>query len=362
MVVTLVKETKIGEKRVLLLPKQIRLLSNYCAVQVEESAGENLEIDDWEYKKAGAKIVSQKIAWSETDLILKLKCPSVDEILRMKPRKSILALFHAEIAPEIIDIIVRKEITAYSFEYFRNSLGQFPLMKATGELAGQQAVTFAAYHLQSHIGGSGIQLAKSSFVKGATIAILGYGNVGKAAAEMAVNLGANVLIFRWNKNNSSKIKINSKEIKTFPWDKKIAEKIIPKCDVVIGSIRISTFDTPNFIDKELIKRMRPGSLIIDVTAGYGKGYMGAFKKTTSLKYPFKIINGVKYFKIRELPLGIHKTAAEQISRVYYPYIKKLIIALTTNKKYFPAENGIIINNGKITNSQISKHYALRYSE
>lgn len=360
MIVSLVKESRKNEKRALLLPKEVYELSQICDFHVEESTGFGLDLSDEDYQKAGAKIVDHLSAWSCSDLILKLKCPSIDEIMEIQDKKSIAALFHAEVAPEIIDILIQKEITAYSFEYFKDENGNYPLMRATGELSGQQAIIYAAYHLQSHLSGSGRSLMSCSTMSGATVAVLGFGNVGQAATKLALNLGAKVILFRWSGDSICQIKFNGHVIECYPWNQVYLNKIVPNCDVVIGAIRISTFDTPIFLGKEIIYKMRPGSVIVDVTAGYGHGYIETSDETTTLNNPYHIVNGIKHIKIRELPLGIHQTAANQISSIYMPYIKHLIQSLQNGKTDPISSNGVITMNGRITNPQVFRHYEKRY--
>lgn len=362
MKVSLVKESRAGEKRTLLLPNDVHNLCTVCNFQVEESTGVGLGIPDHEYASAGASIIDHKLAWSSADLILKLKRPSVNEIREMNDHSSIAALFHAETAPEIVDVLIQKRITAYSFEYFKDKKGNFPLMAATGELSGQQAIIYAAYHLQSHLEGSGRSLASCSTMGGAKVAVLGFGNVGKAATKLALSLGAEVILFRWSEKKHAVIEFEGHQIQCFPWDKSEARKVIPSCDVVICAIRISTFDTPVFLEKETIQNMRRGSVIVDATAGYGHGYIETSGKRTTLDNPYHIIYGVKHIKIRELPLGIHQTAANQISAIYTPYIKKMILAIKKGKIEPTSENALITRNGTICNPQVLRHYELRYQE
>ena len=106
--------------------------------------------------------------------------------------------------------------------------------------------------------------------------------------------------------------------------------------------------------------MRPGSVIVDVTAGYGHGYIETSDEITTLDNPYRIVNGVKHIKIRELPLGIHQTAANQISSIYMPYIRDLIQSLQNGKTDPISSNGVITTNGRITNPQVSRHYKKRY--
>jgi alanine dehydrogenase len=155
VIVTLLRESRPGERRVLLLPEDAARLREICDLHVETGAGHGLGIPDDAYAQAGARITSGGQAWASADLLLKLKAPTVAEVGRIRHGGSIAALFHAEGTPDVVAGLLARDITAYSFEYFQDEDGTFPLMTATGEIAGQMAVVYAAYHLQSHLDGSG---------------------------------------------------------------------------------------------------------------------------------------------------------------------------------------------------------------
>ena len=119
-----------------------------CDLQVETGAGLGRDIADDAYAHAGARITRSAEVWESADLLLKLKAPTVAEVQRIRSGAAIAALFHAEGTPDVVAELLARNITAYSFEYFQDDDGSFPLMAATGEIAGQMAVIYAAYHLQ----------------------------------------------------------------------------------------------------------------------------------------------------------------------------------------------------------------------
>lgn len=356
MKVALVKETRAGELRSLLLPRDVSPLCNICDFLVESGVGSGLGITDEAYQQVGARIVDRQNAWGQSDLVLKLKRPNLEEITSMSDGASLAGLLHAEDAPELVRILLRKNITSYSFEYFKDASGNFPLMQATGEISGKQAVIYAAYHLQSHLQGSGQFLPSCSREAGARVAIIGFGNVGRAAAETAIALGAEVIILRWSKASEQTVTVKGVEIKSYHATTANIDQIIPGCDVVIGAIRISTFDTPLILAQEVVRKMKPGSIIVDVTAGYGSGYIETSDQVTTLSDPYHIVHGVKHIKVRELPLGVHRTAAGQISSIYGQYIGSMVKAMVSNSEDPISNNGIITKAGKIVNAQVLKHF------
>jgi alanine dehydrogenase len=178
VIVSLLRESQPGELRVLLRPEDAARLCGICDLQVETGAGHGLGIPDDDYVQAGARIASTRAAWGRADFLLKLKAPTVAEVRRIRRGASIAALFHAEGTPDIVTELLARQITAYSFEYFQDEAGAFPLMAATGEIAGQMAVIYAAYHLQSHLDGSGVSLPTCAYAPAARVAVIGYGNAG----------------------------------------------------------------------------------------------------------------------------------------------------------------------------------------
>ncbi len=154
---------------------------------------------------------------------------------------------------EICDLQV--ETGAYSFEYFRDGDGAFPLMAATGEIAGQMAVIYAAYHLQSHLDGSGVSLPACIYAPAARVAVIGYGNAGRAAAKTALALGAEVTVYVRHqvRDDTPAVGISPKfQLLSEPG----SADGLARSDVIIGALRISTFDTPPVVTADIVQRMR----------------------------------------------------------------------------------------------------------
>jgi alanine dehydrogenase len=357
LTVSLLRESRPGERRVLLLPAEAAKLSGICRLQVETGAGTGLGIPDSAYQDAGALIAAPAAAW-QADLLLKLKAPTISEITRICRPAAVAALFHAEGNPDLVTETLDRDITAYSFEYFQDDEGRHPLMAATGEIAGQMAVIYAAYHLQSHLGGSGVALQACAHVPGAHVAVIGYGNAGQAAARAAATLGAQVTV--WTRNAITPPPDTLIEHRVLSDPAVVSE--LAGADVIIGAIRISTYDTPPVVTEGIVQRMRPGSVIVDVTAGFGAGFIETSGHLTTLDDPCRPVHGVKHIKIRTLPLGVHRTAATQISRLYLPYVRALAASLSGGPPDPVSERGKIISGGQILNEHVRKHYQAGYRE
>lgn len=367
MKVVIAKEWGEGERRPLLIPADVALLNDLpLDLSIEANLGIACGYSDNDYRAHSRqlRVVRTAEAWTESDVILKLKCPTPQELDRVRRGAIACALFHAESQPQVVDRLIARNITAYSFEYFQESDGRFPLMAATGEISGKVAAIFAAYHLQSHVGGRGVLLTGTSHVPGAKVAVLGYGNVGQAATTLLRAMGAQVIVFRWGTDvrPEAELSLASEGITTFPWTSEAAQSELPTCDVIIAAIRVSTFDTPPFVTEEIVRSMKTGSLIIDCTAGFGSGYIETSTRTTSLLEPYHVVHGVKHVKIRNLPLGVHLTAARQISKIYGPYIAAFLRALCCGVPYSVAEAALITRDGTVCNPQVARHYEVRFAD
>jgi alanine dehydrogenase len=361
VIVSLLRERRPGELRVLLLPDDAARLCKICDLQVETGAGHGLGIADEAYLRAGARIISGQDAWSNADFLLKLKAPTVEEVRRIRLGASIAALFHAEGTPDVVAELVARQITAYSFEYVQDDDGAFPLMAATGEIAGQMAVIYAAYHLQSHLDGSGISLPACAYAPAARVAVIGYGNAGRAAAKTALALGAEVTVYARHRARSGEPAAGIAPKFRLLSEPGAADGLA-QSDVIIGAVRISTFDTPPVVTEDIVRRMHAGSVIVDVTAGFGTGYIQTSAQLTSLGAPYHVTGGVKHIKIRTLPLGVHRTAAAQISRLYTPFICRLIASLQDGTEDPAGQRGKIITAGRILNPQVRRHYETGFRE
>lgn len=358
MTISVLKERKVNEKRVIITPREVEgIVALGHSVLVENNCGIECLFSNGDYEKAGAKIVNQYDAWTLSDLILKFKSPLQDEYKFFSQKTTLAALFHAEGDYNLLKAMTNAKLTAYSFEYFETSDGFFPLAYPGGEIAGKSAVLYAAYFLQNHLGGKGKMLCDITGVSRPKIGIIGYGSVGCAAINLAISLGCDVIVFGTKIEKLRKLQIcYGNAIKIYKSSKENFELILPTLDVLIGAILISTYDTEPLIENRIIKKMAPGSLVIDVTCGYGDGYLPFIKETTTLDNPVKTIDGINCIKIDNLPSAYHLTSTNAYSKNLYPYLLRLIESLDKNEVDPVCENGCIIKQGIIVHKEIKKHW------
>lgn len=189
-VISIIKEKRAGEYRVILTPREVKLfVDKGFKVLVEYGAGENIGISDISFEEAGAYLVDTETAWNSSKLILKYKPPTDEEIEYLDETKVLGAVYHAEGNLPLVSKLMNSGVTAFTYEFFRTKEGIFPLSVASSEIAGKVAVIYGAYHLQRQLGGEGVLLAPVVNVRGPKVLIIGYGNAGSAAARLAVAMG-----------------------------------------------------------------------------------------------------------------------------------------------------------------------------
>lgn len=359
--VSVPKEKRPGETRVSLLPDNVRrFIEAGFTVFVERGAGAGAGFDDEAYAVAGAEIVSAEEAWSRSPFIAKLFAPAPEEYGFLREGQHIGGLLHAEGNKALVDRLCESGVTAYSYEYFRTPDGIFPLTAALSEISGKMAVFYAAYHLQKHLGGCGVLLAQTPGAPPPKVVVIGYGNAGGAAARMAAGLGCDVVVLGSNRERLRQFQASvPPNVRCLLNTREVLEREVTAADVVIGAILISTFDTPAMLDEALVKRMRPGAMIVDVTCGYGPGYMPTFDRMTSHEAPTYIRHGVVHMKIDTLPAGVPYTATAANSALMTPYLIALGDAIFDPRAADPiSEAGKVVEAGRVVHPEVRRNMAM----
>jgi alanine dehydrogenase len=346
--ISVIKETRAGEMRVVMMPREVNaFVSEGYDVFVEKNAGAHATASDKDYEDAGARIVDTKTAWGASPFVVKYKCPSVEETAFLSADTHIAAYFHAEGSLPLSKAVARTQAAAYSYELFQLDDGHFPMPVCDNEIAGKLAVLKGAYHLLSHQGGQGVLLADIPGADRPKVVVIGYGNVGGAAARMAASLGCEVTVFGtnpyWLRRFAASVPMGVTCLLNDP--DTLAEHV-KAADLVIGAILISTYDTPTMISPELVKQMKPGSVIVDVTCGYGDGYLPTGRDFTSFEKPAYQVDGVQHILIDALPATVPITASQAASHNMLPYLKKMGAAIFDGIPDPVSERGRIINNGE----------------
>lgn len=355
--VSILKETINGENRVVLLPQDIQTIAEKYDLIIEKDAGINLGYTNEDYEKFGARIASKEECW-KADFILKYKAPTKNEYKYLNSNTKLAAIFHAEGNKELIKEMINKKVTAYTYEFIETKDGFFPMAYPGGEMAGKMAVMYANFFSQKQYGGSGKALFAVRGCEKSKIAIIGYGNVGGAAIKLATDLGNDVYIFGSNINKLKKLSVLMDEnVHCIESTEENLKRMLPEMDAIIGAILISTYDTPPLITDEIFKNLKKGTVVIDVTCGYGKGYIPNIDKYTDLKEPIYITeNGVVCCKIDNLPSAYPITTTQAYSKNAIEWILKILDTELNGNISDEVLKGKIFEKGKIVHEVIKEHW------
>ncbi len=355
--VSILKETINGENRVILLPQDIQTIAEKYDLIIEKDAGINLGYTNEDYEKFGARIASKEECW-KADFILKYKAPTKNEYKYLNSNTKLAAIFHAEGNKELIKEMINKKVTAYTYEFIETKDGFFPMAYPGGEMAGKMAVMYANFFSQKQYGGSGKALFAVRGCEKSKIAIIGYGNVGGAAIKLATDLGNDVYIFGSNINKLKKLSVLMDEnVHCIESTEENLKRMLPEMDAIIGAILISTYDTPPLITDEIFKNLKKGTVVIDVTCGYGKGYIPNIDKYTDLKEPIYITeNGVVCCKIDNLPSAYPITTTQAYSKNAIEWILKILDTELNGNISDDVLKGKIFEKGKIVHEVIKEHW------
>lgn len=355
--ISILKERRSGEKRVILLPDAARQFAERgFRVLVEDDAGLLAGFENAAYEAAGATIVDCDTAWSESNVVFKYKAPGPEEYRHFRPGLHLASFMHAEGNLAMVEAMRASGMSAYALEFFRTERGDYPVPVSDNEISGKLAVLLAAYHLQSHMGGSGTLLVDVPGAPRPKVVVIGYGNAGGAAARLAAAMGADVTVFgsRWEglrrfmAGMPANVRCALNEPQAF-------EEAVLEADVVIGAILISTYDTPPMLGDDLVRRMKPGSVIVDVTCGYGQGYMPSFTHLTTYDEPFYVRHGVLHCKIDAMPASVPMTAARATSSNVWRYLLSLAQSACEGMPDATSRNGCVVAQGKVVHPEVERH-------
>jgi alanine dehydrogenase len=320
MVIGVPKETKKAEFRVGMTPYGAEeLKADGHDIIIETNAGAGSDFPDQEYRNAGADIVERRVLFDESDLIVKVKEPLPAEYDLLRDGQAIFTFLHLAANHELIDILLRKKITGLGYETLQKD-GNLPLLAPMSEIAGRMAPIMGAYFLQRVYGGEGVLPTGVMGVEPAKALILGAGVVGTNAARDCVGLGMDTVIMDVRMERLQKIdEMFLGRVKTLPVTLHNIREEIKDADIVIGAVLIPGGRTPLLIKREMLKTMRKGAVIIDVSVDQG----GCFEtsRPTTHDDPVYEIDGIIHYTVSNMPGAYPKTSTVALTNVTLPYIK-----------------------------------------
>src|SRR3972149_1040641 len=351
MIIGIPKEIKDQEYRVAIAPAGVKTLTGFChTVLIQTKAGTGSGISDEEYIAAGAVIiVSAEELFGMSDIIVKVKEPLHSENHLLRHGQVLFTFLHLAADRKLTEAIIKSSIIAIAYETVQLDSGLLPILIPMSEIAGRVAAIAGAYHLQRAQGGSGILISGIPGVLPGKVTILGAGTVGQNAARIAVGLGAMVVMLNRNFQNLRYIDdIHDGRIMTLSLNEHNIEEAVLSSDIVIGAVLIPGSRAPFLISKELVGRMRKGSVIVDVSIDQG-GCTETSRPTTHAD-PVYSVDGVVHYCVANMPGAFPRTSTIALSGVTLPYIVKLAnLGWRRAAKEDPAlAKGVNITEGRVT--------------
>lgn len=360
------KENSFQENRIALTPDAVSVLvNNGHRVMVEHRAGEGAHFSEKDYSDAGAKIVYDKSAVFQCDLIMKSAPVNEEELNLLRDSQTIISPIHLPVMKtEILQRMMEKRVTALSFENFKDDSGHNPIVRSMSEIAGSAVMLLAGNYLSNANNGKGMLLGGISGIPPTKVVIIGAGIVGEYAARTALAMGSSVKVFD---NNIYKLKRMQGNIGVRMWTSVIEPKILAKqlktCDVAVGALSSFGGRTPIVATEEMVSIMRPGSVIMDVCIDRG----GCFETSeiTSHDNPVFIKHGIIHYCVPNIPSGFARTASQAISNVLMPLLLEIgdeggLEKLVWHK--FNIRSGIYLFKGSLTNIYLSQRFNLKYTD
>jgi alanine dehydrogenase len=362
MTIGVPKEIKIGETRVSMTPSLCRrCIALGARVLIQKSAGITAGFSDAEYRAAGATMVTEAAKlWRAADLVLKVKEPLPVEYELMQTGQALFTYLHLAAGPELTKVLLKKGILGIAYETVEGSDASFPLLKPMSQIAGRLSIQIGAYFLQSQHGGSGVLLGGIPGTMPGHVVIVGAGNSGAHAVQMAAGMGARVTVLDLDTLKLEALDMEYRgRIVTLMSNPANIDAEVADADLLIGAVLIPAAKAPIVVTKKTVARMRPGSVIVDIAIDQG-GCIESIRPT-SHQHPVYNDHGVIHYAVPNMPALVGRTSTLGLTQATEPYVAMLVRkgierALTEHQGL---QRGVNTEGGRISYPAVAK--ALGYA-
>jgi alanine dehydrogenase len=357
------KEIKVLENRVGLTPASAREAAHHGhEVIVEHNAGQGIGMGDDDYRRAGARIVETAgEVFAGADMIVKVKEPQAVERKMLKSGQVLFTYLHLAPDPAQAKDLVASGAVCIAYETVTSSAGGLPLLAPMSEVAGRMAVQAGAYYLEKPHGGPGVLLGGVPGVDPAKVVILGGGVVGSHACHIALGMGAEVWVLDRNVEALRALwRQFGRPLNTVYSTRDAIEHHVTSADLVIGGVLIPGASAPKLVSRELVSRMRPGSVIVDVAIDQG-GCFETSRPTTHAE-PVYVVDGVTHYCVANMPGGVPRTSTLALNNATLPFVLAIAdkgwkVALNDDAHL---RNGLNIAFGKVTCEPVAEALGYKY--
>ena len=358
------KEIKVLENRVGLTPGSVRELTHHGhAVVVEHNAGQGIGMDDEAYRRAGAEIAATAAeVFGSAEMIVKVKEPQAVERRMLREGQVLFTYLHLAPDPEQAKELVASKAVCIAYETVTSPAGGLPLLAPMSEVAGRMAVQAGAYYLEKPHGGLGVLLGGVPGVDPAKVVVLGGGVVGTHAIHIALGMGADVWALDRSVDVLRRLWVQfGRPLNTVFSTHDAIERHVTDADLVIGGVLIPGASAPKLVSRELVSKMKPGSVVVDVAIDQG----GCFEtsRPTTHADPVYVVDGVTHYCVANMPGGVPRTSTFALNNATLPFV--LALADKGWKRALAEDphlkNGLNVAAGKVTCKPVAEALGYKYA-
>ncbi|GBF26580.1 alanine dehydrogenase [bacterium MnTg02] len=357
MLIGVPTEIKIHEYRVGITPTNVReLVAHGHQVIIQTGAGEGIGMNDDHYLAAGGEIApSAEDVFAQAEMIVKVKEPQGEEIARLRPGQILFTYLHLAPDPEQTAGLIKSGATCIAYETVGSPSGGLPLLAPMSEVAGRMSVQAGAYFLEKAHGGHGVLLGGVPGVDPAKVVVLGGGVVGTHAVHIALGMGADVWVIDRNVEVLRRLWTQfDRPLNTVYSTRDAVERHCIEADLVIGGVLIPGAEAPKLITADLVRKMKPGSVIVDVCID--QGGCAETSRPTTHDEPTYVVDDVIHYCVANMPGGVPKTSTHALNNVTLPFVAALADKgwkqALRDDPYLRA--GLNVHDGKITHPAVAE--------
>jgi alanine dehydrogenase len=362
LIIGIPKEDYKTESRVSLTPEAVEILvANGHEVIIQHEAGKGVNYTNSEYSDKGAQIKRDKADVFKADIILKIAPPTIEELNLLNSQQVVISALHLNSrSKEYIEILVKKKSTAIAFERIKDENNCYPVTKSMSSIAGNTAVLIAAEYLSNQRGGKGVMLGGITGITPTEVVIIGAGTAAEYAVRAAMGLGAFVKVFDKSVHRLTRLQNNlGIHLHTSVFHERIIKKALKSADVLIGAIHLADKSPRYYVSEEMVKGMKKGSVIIDLSIDQG-GCVETSELKTQID-PVFTKHGVIHYCVPNVPSRVSRTASIAISNVFLPVLLNIGESGGLNnilKEDAGLRHGVYVYNGILVNEHIGNIFGL----
>jgi len=322
MVIGIPKEIKKEEYRVAITPAGVtELKQDGHTVLIETDAGKGSGFSDNDYLAADADIVDKETLFKKSELIVKVKEPLPDEYDFLREGQAVFTYLHLAPNRQLTEFLLRKKITGLAYETLEKD-GALPLLSPMSEIAGRMAPLVGSFYLQKVHNGTGVLPSGATTVRPAKALILGAGVVGSNAARVSVGIGMDTVVISTGVERLQRIdEMFMGRVKTLSFTLHQVAEEIRDADLIIGAILVPGSRTPVIITRDMLKTMKPGAVIVDVSVD--QGGCAETSRPTTHDNPVYEVDGIIHYAVANMPGAYPRTSTLALTNSTLPYIKKI---------------------------------------